>query len=115
MLKDIRNASQKKFFQGALALFYMMSRLIKLTVHAKHSLSYSLTNLSQHAPGKSSLWQLIIAKSTSTTMTCSIHLMLLFIIDPHGNIGYMYATQKSESTGIFEAAYKGVVRDLGCP
>lgn len=41
--------------------------------------------------------------------------MLLFIIDPHGNIGYMYATQKSESTGIFEAAYKGVVRDLGCP
>ena len=105
----------RKFSQGTLALFYTMSRLIKLTVHAKHNLPCSLTNLSQHAPAKPSLWQLIIPKSISTTVTCMIHLMVLFIIDPHGNISYMYVTQKFENTGIFEAAYEGVIRDSECP
>lgn len=98
VVKDIRNASQKKFFQGTLALFYTISRLIKLTVHVKHSLPYSLTNLSQHASAKSSLQQLIIPKSISTTVTCMIHLMLLFIINPHRNIVYMHVTQEFENT-----------------
>lgn len=89
----------------------MMSRLIKLTVYAKHNLPYSLTNLSWCAPAKSSLWQLIIPKSIRTAVTRMIHLMLLFIIDPHGNISYMYVTQKFESTGIFKAAYNSVIRD----
>lgn len=91
VFKDTRNASQKKFFQGTLALFYMMSRLIKSTVNAKHNHPYSLTNLSQHAPAKSSLQQLMIPKSVGTPMTCMVQLLLLIMIDLSGNISCIYS------------------------
>lgn len=88
-----------------LLLYSSQCQVIKLTIHAKHNRLYSLSNLSQHAQAKSSLWQQTTSKSISTTVMCMIYLMVLFAIYPRRNTGSSCGAQQLGDAGVWSCVW----------